>query len=81
MIEIKPTTLGILGIATNVAITILPFATNATQCSIHWALKTADANQIAEGNHTLTKAEFEAWGDDNAHVENIVLTHLNLERK
>jgi hypothetical protein len=81
MITIKPTSLGVLGTAEQLQVTVHGFTTDAKTTGTYWALKTAEGNQIAEGNYNLTEAEFKAWGADNVYVENLVLNSLNLERK
>ncbi len=80
MIEIKPTNLGVLGTAEKLEVTVLPFATSDKTCGTYWVLKTAEGNQIAQGNYTLKEPEFAEWGNDNLYVENLVLNSLNLER-
>jgi hypothetical protein len=81
MITIKPTSLGVLGTAEQLEVTVHGFLTNAKTTGTYWTLNTAEGNKIAEGNYNLTEEEFEAWGANNVYVENLVLNFLNLERK
>jgi hypothetical protein len=80
MITIKPTSLGVLGTAEQLQVTVHGFLTNAKTTGTYWALKTAEGNQIAEGNYSLTEDEFEAWGADNSYIDELILSHLNLEK-
>jgi predicted secreted protein len=80
MITIKPTSLGVLGTAEQLQVTVHGFTTDATTTGTYWALKTAEGKQIAEGNYNLTEDEFEAWGADNSYIEEIILSQLNLEK-
>ena len=80
MITIKPTSFGVLGTAEQLQVTVHGFPTDAKTTGTHWALKTAEGKQIAEGNYFLTEEEFEAWGADNSYIDEIILSHLNLEK-
>ena len=78
MVNIQPITFPIKGIATQLQVTVLPFSTDATTCGTYYALKTAEGITVTEGNYTLTEAEFTAWGQSNAYIENLIATHLGL---
>jgi hypothetical protein len=80
MITIKPTILGVLGTAEQLQVTVHGFTTDASTTGTYWVLKTGEGNQIAEGTYYLTEDEFEAWGADNSYIEEIILSHLNLEK-
>jgi predicted secreted protein len=80
MITIKPTSLGVLGTAEQLQVTVHGFTTDAKTTGTYWTLNTAEGNKIAEGNYNLTEEEFEAWGADNRIIEAIILSHLNLEK-
>ena len=80
MITIKPTSLGVLGTAEQLQVTVHGFTTDAKTTGTYWALKTAEGKQIAEGNYNLTEEEFEGWGADNSYIDEIILSHLNLEK-
>ena len=80
MITIKPTSLGVLGTAEQLQVTVHGFTTDAKTTGTYWALKTAEGKQIAEGNYNLTEEEFEAWGADNSYIDEIILSQLNLEK-
>jgi predicted secreted protein len=80
MITIKQTSLGVLGTAEQLQVTVHGFTTDAKTTGTYWALKTAEGKQIAEGNYNLTEEEFEAWGADNSYIDEIILSHLNLEK-
>ena len=80
MITIKPTSLGVLGTAEQLQVTVHGFTTDAKTTGTYWALKTAEGKQIAEGNYNLTEEEFEAWGADNSYIDELILSQLNLEK-
>lgn len=78
MVNIQPVVFPIVGTATKLAVTILGFPTNATNCGTYYALLT-DANvKIIEGNYQLTETEFAAWGVDNNYIDDIVANFLNV---
>lgn len=81
MVQIKESNCGVLGIATQIEIKILPFATTDVSCGTYYRLADADGKSMAEGNIALTEEEFANWGEDNSYVEDIVLDKLGLERK
>lgn len=72
------------------------YSTTATSCNTRWQLfkqtertittpETEDIvaysyNLLAEGNHHINEEEYSAWGADNAYLEDLVLTALNLTR-
>ena len=78
MAQIQPVTFPIIGTATTLNVLVLNFATDATTCTTYYQLMTEDGKQCAQGNYTLTEAEFEAWGEDNTYIDNLVANHLNI---
>lgn len=63
------------------SILIQAFATDATTTSVYYKVMSEESETLADGNIQLTEAEFEAWGADNAFIEDVVLTQLGLTRK
>jgi len=80
MIQLKPSSIGILGTITQIDVLVLPFQTNATTCSTYYKLCDADGKQLAEGNIALTEEQFANWGTDNSYVSDIVIAELGLEK-
>jgi len=66
------------GTATEMSVLILNFETNATTCTTYYELKTEEGKVLSNGNYTLTTAEFEAWGEDNAWVETCVANAIGV---
>jgi len=84
MIQIKSIPVGYPAKEANfLKVTILPFATSATNCGTFYELFKVDGEtteKLAEGNYYLTEEEYNLWGDNNIVVEDAVLNHLSLER-
>ena len=78
MANIQPVVFPILGTATQLSVLVLNFATDATTCTTYYQLLTADGKQCAQGNYTLTEAEYEGWGEDNAYIDNLVANHIGV---
>ena len=72
MIQIQPITFPIKGTATQMAVLVLNFDTNATTAVTYWQLFTEDGIQVADGNYTMTEEQFSAWGTDNNVVNEYV---------
>lgn len=79
MPNIKPLTFPIIGIAEKLNILILNFQTDATTCTTYYELTTLEGKKLAEGNYTLTPEEYDAWGDDNSYIDNIVASQIGVE--
>lgn len=67
--------------ATDLMVRVMPFETDATTCGLYYELKSATGEVLANGNLQLTEAEFTAWGQDMAYIENLALSKLYLTRK
>jgi len=67
--------------ATDLMVRVMPFETTAITCDLYYELKTESGEVLANGNLSLSESQFEAWGSDNAFVENIALSKLLLTRK
>jgi len=80
MIQLKPSNAGILGTITQIEVTVLPFQTNATSCSIYYKLSDAEGKELGSGNIALTEEQFLGWGGDNTYVSDIVINQLGLEK-
>jgi len=62
------------------SISVQAFTTDATTTSVYYKVMSEESETLADGQIQLTEAEFEAWGADNAFIEDIVLTQLSLQR-
>jgi hypothetical protein len=81
MINITPVAFPLgKGNATKLKVQVNPFSTSDTTCNLYYALFNEDGALMAEGNYALTEVEFAAWGQDNAYLENLVLSQLDLTR-
>jgi hypothetical protein len=76
--------------ATELSVLVMPFSTDAKTCQLYYQLKnvveatTDDAKKetvLADGNLSLTEAEFTAWGQSNKYLEDLALIKLQLTRK
>jgi hypothetical protein len=72
MVQIQPLTIAIKGIATQMNVLVLNFATNATTATTYWQLFSEDNECLLDGNYTLTEQEFATWGQDNTFVNECV---------
>ena len=72
MTQIQPITFPIKGTATQMAVLVLNFETNATTAVTYWQLFTEDGAQVADGNYTMTEEQFAEWGTDNNVVNEYV---------
>jgi len=69
--------------ATDLSVDIITFNTEAKNCILYYQLKNVVEEietVLADGNLTLTEAEYDDWGKDNAYIELLALTKLQLER-
>lgn len=93
MIKIKSIPVGYPSQEANgINIRIMPFQTNATNCSTYYELLSVVTviseeggerevvKSLADGNSPITTEQFSEWADDNEFIENIVLENLGLER-
>jgi hypothetical protein len=78
MAQIQPVTFPIVGDATKLEVTILPFSTSATTAGTYYILTTEDGKTCLSGNYYLTEEEFAAWGQDNSYVDDIVAAYLGV---
>lgn len=78
MPAIQPVVFPIIGTATQLNVLVLNFATDATTCTTYYQLTTAEGAQCAQGNYTLTEAEFAAWSDDNTYIDNLIANHIGV---
>ncbi len=89
MIQITPIPVGYPAKQANgITIRVMPFQTNAVDCSTYYQLVNITIDEdgkevitdLAEGNSPITEEQFTLWGEDNTYIEDIVLTNLSLER-
>jgi hypothetical protein len=87
MIKIEDVIIPTKGIAKYFNIIALNFPMNPSSVSFYWQLcsevEDADGNKIAgnslmDGNLTMTKEEYDAWGSDDSYVINWACNILDL---
>jgi hypothetical protein len=78
MAQIQPVTFPIVGDATKLEVTILPFTTSAITAGTYYNLTTEDGKTCLSGNYYMTESEFAAWGEDNSYVDDIVAAELGV---
>jgi len=79
-IELEKTSCGFLGLTDRIHILILPFSTEAKDCSIYYKVTSDQDKLISEGNLTIEEELFSKWGFDNKIIEDFVIDTLNLKR-
>ena len=72
MVQIQPLTIAIKGIATQMNVLVLNFATNATTATTYWQLFNDENECLLDGNYTMTEEQFNSWGTDNSVVNEYV---------
>ncbi len=78
MAQIQPVTFPIVGDATKLEVTILPFTTSAITASTYYNLTTEEGKTCLSGNYQMTEEEFADWGQDNSYVDDIVAAFLGV---
>lgn len=78
MVQIEPINFPIKGMATQMNVLVLNFATNATTATTYWQLFTEDNTQVLDGNYTMTEDEFNSWGLDNNVVNKYVANAIGV---
>jgi len=78
MAQIQPVTFPIVGDATKLEVTILPFTTSATNATTYYTLTTEEGKTCLAGNYQLTDEEFADWGVDNSYIDDIVAAFLGV---
>lgn len=78
MAQIQPVTFPIVGDATKLEVTMLPFTTSATTAGTFYTLTTDDGKTCLSGNYYMTEQEFADWGQDNSYVDDIVAAELGV---
>jgi hypothetical protein len=78
MVQIQPLTIAIKGIATQMNVLVLNFATNATTAVTYWQLFNDKNECLLDGNYTLTEQEFATWGQDNTFVNECVAESIGV---
>jgi hypothetical protein len=72
MVQIQPLNIAIKGIATQMNVLVLNFATNATTAVTYWQLFNENNESLLDGNYTMTEEQFNSWGTDNSVVNEYV---------
>jgi hypothetical protein len=72
MIQIEPINIPTKGIASQMSVLVLNFATNATTATTYWQLYDEQGTPLLDGNYTMTNEQFATWGTDNNVVNEYV---------
>ena len=72
MIQIEPLNIPTKGIASQMSVLVLNFATNATTAQTYWQLYDEQGTPLLDGNYTMTEEQFATWGTDNNVVNEYV---------
>lgn len=78
MAQIQPVVFPIVGTATKLEVTLLPFKTDAITATTYYQLLTEEGKECIVGNYAMTPEEFAAWGVDNSYVDDIVASHIGV---
>lgn len=78
MASIQPVVFPIVGTATKLEVTLLPFKTDATTATTYYQLLTDEGKDCVSGNYTMTPEEFAQWGVDNSYVDDIVAANIGV---
>ncbi len=78
MAQIQPITFPIVGDATKLEVTILPFSTSATTAGTFYRLTTDDGKDCLTGNYYMTEEEYAAWGQDNSIVDQYIASSIGV---
>lgn len=78
MSKIQPVVFPILGTATKLEVTILPFQTSAETAQTYYELQTDEGVVCLNGNYTMTDEQFNEWGTNNNVVDGYVAKHLGV---
>lgn len=82
MIQINPTLLG-LPKKEGIQILIRPIINSTTDksCNTYYEVQSEKGEVLASGNVPISEADYTAWAEDNAFLEDVVLKALGLTRK
>jgi hypothetical protein len=72
MIQIEPINIPTKGIASQMSVLVLNFATNAKTATTYWQLYDDEGTGLLDGNYTMTEEQFATWGTDNSVVNEYV---------
>ena len=78
MASIQPVVFPIVGTATKLEVTLLPFKTDATTATTYYQLLTDEGKECIGGNYSMTPEEFSQWGVDNSYVDDIVAANIGV---
>ena len=78
MSNIQPVVFPIVGTATKLVVTILPFQTSATTANTYYELQTDEGVKCLSGNYEMTEEQYDGWGTDNTIVDGYVADYLGL---
>jgi hypothetical protein len=77
--DIQPTSLGPLGTARKIEITVRGFNILENQCVINYQLYSQNNNGLGGGRLLMSGTTYENWGYDNNYVKDFVFNSLNLQ--
>lgn len=81
MIQIKPINIGFPAkIGTQVEVSNMTYIIGGDHKELLYKIFSKDGEKLADGNVPFSNAQYALWGDDDAHVENLVLIYLKLTR-
>ena len=82
MIQINSIPLG-LPTKEGVQIMIRPIINSTTDksCNTYYEVQSEKGEVLASGNVPISEADYTAWAEDNAFIEDVVLKTLGLTRK
>jgi len=76
MAQIQPINFPFIGTATNLEVKVLPFLTSDNTCGTYYQLLTDSGAQCLQGNFYLTPEQFQAWGQDNRYIDELVAAYI-----
>lgn len=81
MVDINPVSFPIVGEATKLFVQVNSFSASDTRCMLYYILFTEDETKVLDGNVNMSEEEFDAWGQDNSILYDLVASKLNLTLK
>jgi hypothetical protein len=78
MAQIQPITFPLIGDATTLDVTVLPFKTSDFMTGVYYKLVTDTGKDCVSGNYYMTPEQFAAWGQDNSYVDGLVADHIGV---
>jgi hypothetical protein len=76
MADIQAINFPFIGDATVLKVQVNAFPTDAPSTSLSWYLLTAEGKVCLNGEYFLTDTEFQAWGQDNSYLDDLVAASI-----